>query len=873
MLFSDSPGGTWSSDNTIVATINLSSGLITAGTPTVTSTATITYSTAGGSVTTTLTVNPLPVSYTLSGGGGYCAGGGGVNISLSGSQAGISYQLYDGGMLADTAIRGTGSSLSFGLNAAPGTYAAVATNTVTGCTSNMTGSPSVVINPLPTSYTCSGGGVFCAGAPGVWFYLLSSSPAINYQLYGPGGMVGPPIAGTGGAINFDSVIAAGTYSVLATNAVTGCVNWMTDSVVIFINPRLSSITGTTTVCGGATTQLSDATTGGVWSYSNSAIATIGSGGLVTANTVSTPVQTVMTYSVSTGYGCVASTTITVNPSPTIFAVTGGGTYPSGGSGVLIGLAGSQIGVSYQLYSGPTPVGAAITGTGSAISFGLQTAAGTYSVIATNSSSCVEVMGGTTVTTCTPPAIIIAPASVCTLPTSFTVSDATPGGTWSSSNSTLATISPITGVSTVVTTAGSAVAGATLVITYTVAGCAATSSVTLGSVSPVLGGSTTCVGSTLLLSDATTGGTWSSANTAVATVGISSGVTYGATAGTAVISYALASGCFATHTVTIIAAPAPITGPSYVCDGSTMTISNSTVGGIWSSSNSSIATINTATGLVLATAAGTINVTYSLGTGCFTTTTITVNPLPAAITGASSICQGLSTILTSGTGGGLWTSTGPPISSIGSASALVTGAAASVGTALISYTIITGCAATFIITVNPLAPISGITTVCRGNTTTLGNSVPGGTWSSSNTSVATIDPITAVVYGVATAGATNITYTLPTGCLSTVSVSVALPPTAISGPASVCNNSSIALIDTISGGIWSSANSIVASISSSGIVTGASAGYTAITYAMGGGSCFATYVITVNPLPMPITGPSSVCVASSITFSDATPGGT
>src|SRR5690606_9633300 len=65
--------------------------------------------------------------------------------------------------------------------------------------------------------------------------------------------------------------------------------------------------------------------------------------------------------------------------PTAYSVTGGGSYCSGGSGVVVGLVNSQSSVNYQLYNGASTVGSPVAGTGSAISFGNQTAAGTYTV--------------------------------------------------------------------------------------------------------------------------------------------------------------------------------------------------------------------------------------------------------------------------------------------------------------------------------------------------------------------------------------------------------------------------------------------------------------------------------------------------------------
>jgi len=70
--------------------------------------------------------------------------------------------------------------------------------------------------------------------------------------------------------------------------------------------------------------------------------------------------------------------------PTEYNVTGGGAYCSGGSGIGISLDGSEVGVEYQLFIGTLAVGSSVAGTGSAISFGNQTSAGTYKAEATRS---------------------------------------------------------------------------------------------------------------------------------------------------------------------------------------------------------------------------------------------------------------------------------------------------------------------------------------------------------------------------------------------------------------------------------------------------------------------------------------------------------
>ena len=82
--------------------------------------------------------------------------------------------------------------------------------------------------------------------------------------------------------------------------------------------------------------------------------------------------------------------------PTAFAVIGGGAYCEGGSGLPVDLAGSQTGVSYQLYKDGIASGPAVAGTGSAISFGNQTA-GTYTVTGTNVSGTTPMTGNAVIT--------------------------------------------------------------------------------------------------------------------------------------------------------------------------------------------------------------------------------------------------------------------------------------------------------------------------------------------------------------------------------------------------------------------------------------------------------------------------------------------
>ncbi|MEQ1747385.1 MAG: HYR domain-containing protein [Saprospiraceae bacterium] len=106
---------------------------------------------------------------------------------------------------------------------------------------------------------------------------------------------------------------------------------------------------------------------------------------------------------------VLSVDITITSPPAQFNMTGGGLVCSGSNGTPVGLDGSVAGVSYQLQLDGSDTGSPLAGTGAALDFGLQTAAGTYTVVATtDGTACSAVMTGSAVVTGSP---LAAPAVV------------------------------------------------------------------------------------------------------------------------------------------------------------------------------------------------------------------------------------------------------------------------------------------------------------------------------------------------------------------------------------------------------------------------------------------------------------------------------
>jgi hypothetical protein len=360
-----------------------------------------------------------PTAYTVTGGGGYCAGGAGVAIGLANSETDVTYQLKRGATDVGTAQGGTaGQPISFGNQTAAGTYTVVATRTSDGCTVNMTGSVDVTVNALPT-VSITGANPICVGATttvgtgngggsgsgsgsgsggGIF---VGSSPAVSNPWTSSNNTVA--------TVNSSGVVtgvSAGTATFTFTQASTGCTSLPTLAVTINAKPVASINRSNATVCAGVGITLSNQSAQQT-SAGNSVSVTptfswaVTSGGSFTSTTGSpvtwsstTSGQYSVTLTVNNG-SCTntASTTVSVNALPTAFTVTGGGDACPGSTGVGIVLNGSLAGVSYQLKRGATNVGNPVPGTGSSLNFGNFSTAGTYTVEATNATSCAATMNG------------------------------------------------------------------------------------------------------------------------------------------------------------------------------------------------------------------------------------------------------------------------------------------------------------------------------------------------------------------------------------------------------------------------------------------------------------------------------------------------
>ncbi len=709
----------------------------------------------------------------------------------------------------------------------------VSTGLVTGVTSGVaviTYSPgagcsvtrNVTVNAAPAAI--SGPSSVCHGQT---ITLTDASPGGSWSTLSSTATVG---ATTGIVTGVSNGMAAITYTQ------SGCIAIKN----ISINPMPGTINGSTFVCVGSAAALSDTSASGVWSSGTTGIATIDSfTGVAIGVGAGSPV-----ISYTLPGGCyVTYTVLTVSPLPA--PITGPTTVCIGGTITLTDPSGGGFWGTSLLSTSATvdPATGVVTGV----------SAGSSSISYTTSLGCFTSYDVTVNPT---PGAITNGDSVC-IGSAITLA-CTGGGTWSSSNPAVATIGSSTGVVTGVT------AGNTT-ISNTNSGCSSTLSFTVNPLPAAITGPThVCVGLTATLSDVTPGGTWSSNNIGVAPVGVTTGIFGGSSPGTATITYKLiATGCSSSTTVTVDNTPAPITGPSTVCVGSTITLADINTGGTWSSSLPGFATVGTSSGIVTGVAPSTVVViTYSIGAGCSTNKSITVNALPAAISGTASVCIGSTTSLSDVTPGGAWSSTNLPVATVISTTGVVTGVTSGIST--ISY-IVSGCARTVVVSVNPLpAVISGPSAVCQGSNILETDATSGGVWSCTPTTVATIGT-SGTVLGIAP-GIATVVYTIGTGCQRSKLVTVNPLPAPISGPTQVCVGSSITLTDPSGGGIWNYPGLIATVGSTTGVVTGSSAGVATITYTIATG-CIITTNVTINPLPLAISGPSAVCAGATMMLTD------
>ncbi|MDD3004768.1 T9SS sorting signal type C domain-containing protein [Flavobacterium sp.] len=132
-----------------------------------------------------------------------------------------------GGTAPYTYLWNTGATTATISNFTSDTYSCTVTD-ANGCVAAL----AVIDIVFPTDFEISGGGTVCAQDTEKTITVSGSEVGVTYQLQLEGTNVGTALAGTGSALTFSDLIAAGTYTVVATNTFTNASITMTDSVSI-----------------------------------------------------------------------------------------------------------------------------------------------------------------------------------------------------------------------------------------------------------------------------------------------------------------------------------------------------------------------------------------------------------------------------------------------------------------------------------------------------------------------------------------------------------------------------------------------------------------------------------------------------------------
>lgn len=708
----------------------------------------------------------------------------------------------------------------------PGTYS-VSLEVENECSTTVANSVSFTINPIPT---VTGVLLACAGL---------TSPltgSVTAALNSPWISDKPTVAIVSNT-GLVTAVSEGIANIVYKNS-KGCI--LSSEFVV---NGLPTVTGTSSVCIGSTSQLTGSATAAVnspWLSSNPVVATVNDAGLVTTASIGT---STITY--TNLIGCKKSVLFTVNSLP---VVSGNIVACTGTTSQLTGTGTAA--TSSPWVSANTSV-AIVSNTGlvSAVS------EGTSLISYTNANGCkTEVSFNVNPLPTVTGALIACAGSKSQLTGSETASASSP---WVSSNTILATVSNAGLVS------AASVGIANIIYTNT-NGCKATAAFKIDALPTITGNLSAGIGYTSQLTGSATaasGLAWVSSNPDVATVN-GTGLVTALSLGTSTISYINSADC--KKDVAFIVSSLPIIGGTLsACVGATSQMNGTATAALkspWVSSNPLVARVDNL-GLVTGISEGTAAIRYTNSVGSQVSTTFTVNALPT-VTGNLSVGVGYTSQLNGSSTAATnspWISDKPSVASVSNTGLLT---ALSIGTSAITYTNSDGCSKVVTFTVSSLPTVGGILSGCIGKTSQLtgtglaATSLP---WVSSDISVASVNNsglVTALSEGI-----TQITFTNNVGSqvISTFTVN-ALPT--FTGTISACIGATSQLTGSGTAAIslpWKSSNVSVANISNTGLISALSAGTTSITYTNNNG-CEVTSTFIVNALPV-VTGPLSVCIGS------------
>ncbi|MDZ7650093.1 MAG: hypothetical protein U5K54_24855 [Cytophagales bacterium] len=148
-------GNQWYKDGSPIGgatatTLNITTSPANSGSYTVISTVSGCASLVSTAVAVTINPTPLTTPIVTPATPTICSGNT-VTVNVAGSQAGINYELFDGVTSLSAAVAGTGGAINLVTSAltANTTITVRATNPVTSCTTLLSGTSVVTVNPIP----------------------------------------------------------------------------------------------------------------------------------------------------------------------------------------------------------------------------------------------------------------------------------------------------------------------------------------------------------------------------------------------------------------------------------------------------------------------------------------------------------------------------------------------------------------------------------------------------------------------------------------------------------------------------------------------------------------------------------------------------
>lgn len=186
----------------------------------------------------TVSIDTPPATFTVSGGGTYCASGASPAVTLSGSQIGVNYILTRTGFTPNAPVAGTGNALSWtGLPA--GTYTVSASSANNLCTASMTGSATLAATPASVGGTLNPAQLYLYGSAANEEITLSeySGSILHWEVLGLSGW--EIVAGTTGATSYTVFGASGSTSVRVQVQSGICPAVSSQTAIVNVYPALS----------------------------------------------------------------------------------------------------------------------------------------------------------------------------------------------------------------------------------------------------------------------------------------------------------------------------------------------------------------------------------------------------------------------------------------------------------------------------------------------------------------------------------------------------------------------------------------------------------------------------------------------------------